>query len=94
MSAEKKNENTPSVNRMNLGPNIRPASRMKPSQMMNSANKPMSHAKSRMSDQASDDDYEEDDFDKNVKDDGTNEMENMRRAMRAQQNPSNAPEAS
>lgn len=80
-SAEK---TTPAVNRMNLGPNIRPASRMKGTQQMSSANKPMSHAKSRISDQVSDDDYEEDDFDKNVKDDGTNEMENMRRAMRAQ----------
>jgi|TARA_B110000305_G_C19243807_1_gene541274 hypothetical protein len=42
---------------------------------MNSANKPISHGKSRISDNMqSDDDYEEDNFDKNVENDGINEM--------------------
>ena len=72
------------VNRMNQGPNIRPSSRMRAnnSHMNMSANKPISKIKSRLSnDGASDDDYEEDQWDKNAEDDGVNEMEKIRNAM-------------
>lgn len=76
-------QKNPAVSKMNMGPNIRPMSRMKnnqPPSGQGSALKQMSAARNGPSQDASDDDYEED-FQDNAVDDGQDEMEKIRQAM-------------
>lgn len=69
---------------MNQGPNIRPASRMRPNgapNVMNSNGKPITKVASRLSVGDSDDNYEDDEWDKNAADNEGNNQNIARIAM-------------